>query len=890
MGSLGSGASLENQEQYQAAARAHTNCVWVDQSRSGEQQQQHPLNKSELTGAPMPEGVAELREALDEKDTIAELVLAASKANNNAPEAFHPWLLYFYEDSVSLAYESRQIGTAFIVLVLACISAIFMTSIRLIRVAFGVETAYGAYGMLQIGVIVVDLLVHLVLAGCAIYVRNNRLSYTRLILAMASVSAITIAAVIHLCASETLLADKCAPVEVWLIIAAIAYTAPNLATQASLPIWAQPIVSFLMAQPLLVSPHLDSQVRLLLSILWVMVALCNYQKEKGRRVAFAHELELISERETIWMEYKLANTKAENTRLTERIQATELLFLNTKLESQGCSQCLRRWNQAIRVKTQQECNMASQTIVEQKHQFDKPEGRHAKEQLNKLNEADESHQRTPVTIAKLQTAKLAAIADGLSLPLSEITDSLKTADLLITATLTECTDIMPEASKHKLQTASKLVTSWTSNLLSSTEELSSLSAMGAGTGNGITETPTTEGPALAAHSNMNDGRRTVLTLDEDNTTFDSACLWLVNSNTELEKDQAEGLAQQSSSATAGKSTFKRPRTEEDNLLHTHGACPSIHPEVMSTNEPQTWTELLQEPFGLEDNLLHTQNICPSIYPEATLANQYSWPAGGVMTQLLDMCVEAVVIFGADPSSGKFEIESCNKSFSLLSATLGDGAAKTMSVGDRTDHAINRGKQFLQSALLAQQASVVESQEPQFLFACEAEHYTIQNITKVLPKEKKILSVLLCVPTSQGYNDQAGNHQPEHTPVIQTVPQIVGSGIAPINSPGFQMPSVQPNAVGMMTPPMVVSEKSNPAITIAAGIKKKKLWINNGNKLVQHEKADGSVPIVKRIYYVCSDKSCSAKLIVKRCTQTNEVLYSEPRGEHTCGYIENAEMP
>ena len=570
------------------------------------------------------------------------------------------------------------------------------------------------------------------------------------------------------------------------------------------------------------------------------------------------------------MEYQLANTKAENTRLTERIQATELLFLNTKLESQGCSH--QQLLQAIRVKTQQECNMASQTIVEQKHQFDQPEGRHAKEQLNKLNEADESRQSTPVTIAKL-----AAIADGLSLPLSEITDSLKTADLLITATLTECTGVMTEASKHKLQTASKLVTSWTSNLLFSTEELSSLSTMGAGTGNGITETPTTEGPALAAHSNMNDGRRTVSTLDEDNTTFDSACLWLVNSNTELEKDQAEGLAQQSSSATAGKSTFKRPRTEEDNLLHTHGACPSIHPEVMSTNEPQTWTELLQEPFELGDNLLHTQNICPSIYPEATLANQYSTfiqKQRSVVTELLDMCVEAVVIFGADPSSGKFEIESCNKSFSLLSATLGDGAAKTMSVGGRTDHAVNRGKQFLQSALLAQQASGVESQEPQFLFACEAEHYTIQNITKALPKEKKILSVLSCVPTSQGYNDQAGNHQPEHTPVTQTVLQIAGSGIAPINSPGFQMPSV-----------MVVSNKSNPAVRIAtdiAGTKKKKLWINNGNKVVQHKMEDGSVVAAKRIYYVCCDKSCSAKLIVKRCTQTKEVLHSEPREEHACG--------
>ena len=332
------------------------------------------------------------------------------------------------------------------------------------------------------------------------------------------------------------------------------------------------------------------------------------------------------------------------------------------------------------------------------------------------------------------------------------------------------------------------------------------------------------------------------------------------------------------------------------MLHTHRACPSIHPEVMSTNEPQTRTELLQEPFGLGDNLLHTQNICPSIYPEATLANQYSTfiqKQRGVVTELLDMCVEAVVIFGADPSSGKFEIESCNKSFSLLSATLGDGAAKTMSVGGRTDTAINRGKQFLQSALLAQQASGVESQEPQLLFVCEAEHCTIQNITKALPKEKKILSVLFCVPIRQGYNGQAGKHQPEHTPVTQTVPQIAGSGIAPINSPGFQMPSVQPNAVGMMTPLMVVSEKSNPAVKIAtdiAGTKMKKLWINNGNKPVQHKMADGSVVAAKRIYYVCCDKSCSAKLIVNYKPNTKEVLHSEPREEHTCGYIGNAEMP
>ena len=63
------------------------------------------------------------------------------------------------------------------------------------------------------------------------------------------------------------------------------------------------------------------------------------------------------------------------------------------------------------------------------------------------------------------------------------------------------------------------------------------------------------------------------------------------------------------------------------------------------------------------------------------------------------------------------------------------------------------------------------------------------------------------------------------------------------------------------------------------VKKKKLWIQNGNKPVQHKMADGSVVPAKRIYYVCCDKSCSAKLIVKRCTQTKEVLHNEQREEH-----------
>ena len=87
-------------------------------------------------------------------------------------------------------------------------------------------------------------------------------------------------------------------------------------------------------------------------------------------------------------------------------------------------------------------------------------------------------------------------------------------------------------------------------------------------------------------------------------------------------------------------------------------------------------------------------------------------------------------------------------------------------------------------------------------------------------------------------------------------------------------------------PLSVAPLHSSVILFTAGTKKKKLWTNNGSKTVQHTTPDGNIVDVKRIYYICCDKTCSAKLIVKRCLKTNEVIHDEARAEHTCGFIEN----
>ena len=109
---------------------------------------------------------------LDEKATIAELVLAASKTQHGV-DSVHSWLLYFREEAIGRAYESRQVGTAFTTVILAAFMAIVGTSLRLIRVAWGIETVLEAYETEQVWMIIFTLVVHLFVVGCAIYVRNS---------------------------------------------------------------------------------------------------------------------------------------------------------------------------------------------------------------------------------------------------------------------------------------------------------------------------------------------------------------------------------------------------------------------------------------------------------------------------------------------------------------------------------------------------------------------------------------------------------------------------------------------------------------------------------------------------------------------------------------------
>ena len=268
--------------------------------------------------------------------------------------------------------------------------------------------------------------------------------------------------------------------------------------------------------------------------------------------------------------------------------------------------------------TQRDRNLISHAIVEQKHQLDMSQERQAKEQLIKAHEADKSHMRTSVSIAKMHTAKLAAIADGLRLPISEITDSLSTADLLISATLSECTDLVTEASKHKLETASKLLASWTSNLLSSSGELSSLSAVGAGTGNGMTEAEYGQQPGENEQDNTTDNNNNSgsnsrgLQLNVDNTLFDWACQWLVENDIGLDPGQAEGCSPYKLEGqdvhqprTAVQNAFKRARTEPTN----------------------------QNPFHHDQAAASDHDFIPALDP-----NDHSWPVPQILTELLDMYV------------------------------------------------------------------------------------------------------------------------------------------------------------------------------------------------------------------------------------------------------------
>ena len=284
--------------------------------------------------------------------------------------------------------------------------------------------------------------------------------------------------------------------------------------------------------------------------------------------------------------------------------------------------------------TQRDRNLISHAIVARKHQLYISQERQAKEQLIKAHEADESHRRTSVSLAKMQTAKLAAIAEGLRLPISEITDSLSTADLLISATLSECTNLVPEASKHKLETASQLLASWTSNLLSSSGELSSLSAVGAGTGNGMTEAEYGQQPEADEQDNTTDNNNNKgsnssgLQLDVDNTLFDWACHWLGDDDIGQAGDEPYPCKLASpcklegqdvhQPRTAVQNAFKRARTEPTNP----------HQNPLPQSENAKWED--------DQAAASIHDFIPALDP-----NDHSWPVGmgvhpRILAELLDM--------------------------------------------------------------------------------------------------------------------------------------------------------------------------------------------------------------------------------------------------------------
>ena len=258
---------------------------------------------------------------LNEKATIAELVLAASKKKHAEP--LQPWLLNFREESIGRAYESWQVGTAFTAVTSVVVGSVVTASLRLIRVALGTETTPGAYEAHQIWMFVTLVLVHLLIGGCAIYVRNSQLLYTRLILAMSTTSAITIAICMHAISRDVFMAEQCpGSAEVWIVAAVIAFLAPSIAMHLSVRLWVRPLIGCLMLQPVLVSPHLELVVRILLGFLLAGSLFVGYQTEKEKRLAFVHELELLSQcrtsaAENIRIERQLAQSKAEQIRLAE---------------------------------------------------------------------------------------------------------------------------------------------------------------------------------------------------------------------------------------------------------------------------------------------------------------------------------------------------------------------------------------------------------------------------------------------------------------------------------------------------------------------------------------------------------------------------------------------
>ena len=96
-----------------------------------------------------------------------------------------------------------------------------------------------------------------------------------------------------------------------------------------------------MLQPILLSPHLESTVRLLLGFFLAGSVVVGYQTEKEKRLAFVHELELLSQRResaavNIRIERQLALSKAEQVAEASRTMAEMSQRRQCEIEGDPC--------------------------------------------------------------------------------------------------------------------------------------------------------------------------------------------------------------------------------------------------------------------------------------------------------------------------------------------------------------------------------------------------------------------------------------------------------------------------------------------------------------------------------------------------------------------------
>jgi len=197
-------------------------------------------------------------------------------------------LLNFHDETVARAYVNRQAGTVCTIVAIISVMSLLSVTLRLVRTGLQIETAIGAYGILQIGMTVLCLTVHVFIFGCCIYHQESRTSHARFFQSLATASAITITITYWVLTRESFVSIQCGPVEVWIIAAAGACIAPGLAFM--LPVWVGPALGVVILQPMLVSHHLETTAKVFLGFILAGTSLCCYQTEKARRLAFARNI------------------------------------------------------------------------------------------------------------------------------------------------------------------------------------------------------------------------------------------------------------------------------------------------------------------------------------------------------------------------------------------------------------------------------------------------------------------------------------------------------------------------------------------------------------------------------------------------------------------------